>query len=275
MSLDSQKHVFGGIVTPLYIASGYVSMVLKLPYKATALKSKFMRSEASYDRVFSSRAPLDVWANIAIALKRTDEVLEEVRPADGGITDRFLKSWRQIVCFLTLSRIFGKFDFSEGDLASLDMEKVTKSEIHNSWNYIKAGGYGEGKKGWILKANVLRLCKAAETDFGITGYSRIEHAKDLNSLQETDKSATKVQVDMDFALKVKSELPAQPWKPGIHRKIAKELNCSVAEYFAAVGLLIDEGIVNRQRDGVVYDAEGNVLCFDPDRVDPDSLELLD
>jgi len=39
-------------------------------------------------------------------------------------------------------------------------------------------------------------------------------------------------------------------------------------------MLIDEGIRNRQKEGVVYDSLGNVICFDPDRVNPDSLELL-
>ena len=56
--------------------------------------------------------------------------------------------------------------------------------------------------------------------------------------------------------------------------ITKKLRCTNSQYFAAVDMLISEGLRYRQKDGVVYDLEGNVVCFDKDRVDPDSLKLV-
>jgi hypothetical protein len=78
---------------------------------------------------------------------------------------------------------------------------------------------------------------------------------------------------MEFALLVNELLPAQPWKPGIHTEITSKLECSNSQYFGAVKLLIDEGLRFRQKDGVVYDDEGNVISFDPERVDSDTLKL--
>jgi len=40
-----------------------------------------------------------------------------------------------------------------------------------------------------------------------------------------------------------------------------------------VKILIEEGYRNYQKDGVVYDDEGNVLTFDSEGVDSESLEL--
>ena len=80
-------------------------------------------------------------------------------------------------------------------------------------------------------------------------------------------------VTMEFALKVNELLPPQPWKPGIHSDILGKLECTRSEYFDAVKVLIEEGLRFRQKDGVVYDDRGNVMSFDPERVDEDTLKL--
>ncbi len=84
------------IVSPLYIASGYVSLVLKCPSAATTLRSRFMRSGESYSHVFSESAPLKVWPVVARILKKTDNLLDAVRPVGTGANERFLKNWRRL-----------------------------------------------------------------------------------------------------------------------------------------------------------------------------------
>ncbi len=59
-------------------------------------------------------------------------------------------------------------------------------------------------------------------------------------------------------------LPMQPWKPGIHRNIIKEVKCTNNEYFSAVNKLIEDGLRNKQVNGVVYGQDGNVISFDED-----------
>ena len=82
-------------------------------------------------------------------------------------------------------------------------------------------------------------------------------------------------VDLDFAMAVNELLPEQPWKPGVHFKVTRKLGCTNNEYFQAVQLLIEEGIRNKQVDGVVYDNEGNVIKFDSERVNSETLELIE
>ncbi|MDT4291351.1 hypothetical protein RO575_17435 [Methylomonas sp. MO1] len=227
-----------------------------------------------YSRVFSENTSIDVWPKIAIVLKKTDEVLEKLRPKNGEITDRFLKKWRHIICFFTVSRLLGSFDFSDRDFICFDTDTFTEDQIRNSWEFIFNFLDKDLNKGkWTKKGQVIALCMLAEKHLGITRSQRIEKNTDFGVMNIKLSSISSV--SLDFALKVKELLPVQPWKPGQHKIISKSLNCTDNEYFSAVELLIDEGLVNRQKDGVVYDSDGNVLCFDPERVDPQSMMLFD
>jgi hypothetical protein len=76
-----------------------------------------------------------------------------------------------------------------------------------------------------------------------------------------------------FIESVRQALPAQPWKPGVHIEVSRKLRCDISTYRAAVEQLIEDGIFLRQKDGVLYDEEGNAVSFDSERVDPETLQL--
>ncbi len=88
----NQGHSPSVIVAPLYIASGYVSLVLKAPATASKLKSRFMRLDKSYQTVFSETVPLGVWPVIGHILKKTDAVLEKERPIGTAANDFFVRN---------------------------------------------------------------------------------------------------------------------------------------------------------------------------------------
>ncbi len=258
-------HSSSDIITPLYLAAGYVNLIMKSPRRAAKLRQRFMHSNEAYKAVFSPRTPIKVWPKIAIALKKTDEVLERMRPTGTNMTERFLKKWRQITCFLAISRVVGKFDFSANELAKFDESQLTDSLIEDVWSLISTHvPRGINTNDWKKQSVIVGLCTQASQDYDISGIRGIE-----------ERNIADIKVDMEFALKVNAELPEQPWKRGIHKKITKKLECSSGEIASAIQMLIDEGIRNNQKDGVVYDSEGNVICFDPDRVDPTSMELLE
>jgi len=267
------------VITPLYLASGFVNLVLKLPQKASNLKSRFMRSDEAYNLVFSDRAPLAVYPIIAEILKLTDHVLEKFRPRSGVGGEKFLKRWRQITSLITISRLFGKYDFSVKDLSLLDVSLYSPVEIERTWKFIATTRSSDlSDKRVKGKRYFVELCKEAAIEFSISNPERIENAKELHAHEATRnkpfrKKGVRV-IDMVFAVKVNELLPEQPWKPGVHREITKKLKCTNSEYFEAVQMLIDEGLRNKQRDGVVYDADGNVVSFDPERVDPETMELI-
>ena len=70
----------------------------------------------------------------------------------------------------------------------------------------------------------------------------------------------------EFIDTVHSLFPEQPWKPGLHLTLARQLRCSAWKVAAAINTLVAQGRRYRQADGVVYSADGTILATDPDRV---------
>jgi hypothetical protein len=268
----NQGHTPAELVTPLYAAAGYVALVMKAPHKAASLRSKFMRSLESYEAVFSEKAPLDVWPKIVHILKRIDVELESLRPRAKG-TDKFLKGWRYITALLLVSESLGKYTFSAQELAAYDVALITPDAVKSVW--IELSRIVSSSKrlgGWTSFASVLEACERFAAKRGITGAKALASNRPLQSTSQHQQGPRKSVTD-DFVAKVKAVLPPQPWKPGLHRKVSAQLKCDTSKYSAAVERLIEDGVFLRQKDGVLYDADGNVVSFDSERVDPDTLEL--
>jgi hypothetical protein len=275
-------HPLSEIVTPLYLASGYVNLIHKNPSRAASLRSKFMRSDESYGSVFSLNVPIEIWPRIAYILKNTDAVLESMRPRRSKATEGLLKKWRQLTSLIATSRAMGTYLFSAGDLARFNIENISEQMIRESWLFVsqRAEEFDHFNP-WSVNRFVVAVCKEGSEKWGIEGYRRVgpqnqkpkkDKAKSNEQVRK-DKKPKSMDVTMEFALEVDKLLPPQPWKPGIENEVIKSLGCTRAEYFGATKLLINEGIRHYQKNGVVYDSEGNVVCFDAERVDEEKMRL--
>lgn len=267
-------HSTSEIVTPLYLASGCVSLIMKLPHKAPTLRSKFMRSPDSYAQVFSEETPIEVWPVIGHILKRVDTVLEELRPRSHG-TEKFLKNWRHVISYILVSEQTGTFNFSPSDLVKIDLSKITNKRIDEIYNLVKSHAAPKTiAGGWTSAHHILILFSQLSRDLQIADYAAIEGRMKTFAVNFTPKKKNDfIPLTPEFVQRVKAAVPPQPWKPGQHRKLASELKCTISEYFAAVDILIDEGHFYHQVDGVLYDSDGNVVAFDEERVNPETLKL--
>lgn len=268
----NQGHSPAELVTPLYAAAGYVALVLKNPLAAASLRSKFMRVPTSYELIFNGSMSLEVWPKIVHILKRVDSLLEALRP-QAKVTDNFLKGWRYVTAFLLLAQHFGKFTYTPRELAEFDVSLITPTEVARVWHELNQQATTSTRMGgWTSKRNVLTACEQTAKTYGVKDLKSLSMTKGLLMSVPRFPSPPK-QLTEEFISRVKSLLPVQPWKPGIHRIISEQLKCETSAYFAAVERLIEDGHFLNQRDGVLYDQDGNVVSFDPERVDPDTLEL--
>jgi hypothetical protein len=269
------------IVTPLYLAAGYLSLILKHPDSAAQLKSKFMRSPESYDKIFSENVSLDVWPQIAKVLKLTDSVLETLRPVGQSSTENFLKKWRHIISYITISRLIGKFDFGAQDLINFDLNKYVNSVIIESWQLIHPiESQPNSRAKWLKKEFILNIFNVASVRYNITGLDGFIGRANWSVFLSTRrfkqyKSFKDVSVTDEFIEKINKLLPDQPWKPGTHLRLAKELNCSQKDIYEAVNILISKGIRFKQKNGVIYDLNDKVIGFDSERVDNVTMKLKD
>lgn len=254
------------IITPLYLASVFVCLVLKKPEK-NSLRSKFMRSEEMYNKVFDSNIDLSIWPILSKIYKRTDFVLDKIRPKRVG-SEKFLKRWRNIISFLLIARFYGKFDFNNKDILSFDtlfIDEVKAKEIYD----IVVDLYPDAKILNILNSRnlIINILISYSKMYGIENIGII-----ISKNIDVDEFESDVLSD-EFIDKVRKILPPQPWKPRMERGLIKELNCSRDRYFSAVKKLIELGEFYHQKDGVLFDKQGQVIDFDKSRVDPITLEL--
>jgi hypothetical protein len=245
------------LVTPMYLASGFVGLILKSPISASKLKSKFMRESSSYERVFSENHPIAIWPRIAEILKRVDSVLNLRRPHGVGKGERFLKSWRQLTALLAVARITSTFSFSMKELAELQMDSLTESLIGETWQFILECTNGPVVPSDSTKHSfVTNVCSTAASRFGLANWQVVE---------KRHGGVPASVLSDDFIDRVDALLPDQPWKPGIHRAVASQLRCSPSIIFTAIEQLVATRRRNIQKDGVVYDFDGKVIAVDPER----------
>jgi hypothetical protein len=255
----NQGHPASHIVSPLYVASGFVSLLLKAPSSAATLKSRFMRNEVAYERVFSESAPLEVWPAIAGLLKKVDSFLDTVRPGHSGASEHFLKNWRHIVALVAAARVTGRFSFSAAELASLTSDAVTIALLETTWevanrHYRRGGKIRRGD----LKARDNAVCRAAAEKWGLANVEAVKITIQLLAERAGPPS-------QEFIERVDAVLPEQPWKRGVHHDVAKQLGCRASAVFSAIRILVDLGRRHRQRDGVVCASDDSITATDNTR----------
>lgn len=254
------------IISPLYLASAFVCLVLKKPEK-NGLKSKFMRSEEQYNLVFDTTINLNIWPALAKIYKKTDLILEKIRPKRIG-NEKFLKRWRNLVSFLIISRFYKKFSFNVNQIVDFDFDSINEESAKEIYD-ITVDLYPDAKVGNILNSKNLIL------NISIA-YSKMYVIEDIGMIIPENKIIDEFDsnnLNDNFLEKVRAILPPQPWKPRMERRLIKELTCSRENYFSAVRKLIDMGEFYDQKDGVLYDKNGNIVGIDDTRVDKVSFKL--
>ena len=247
------------IITPLALAAGYICLIYKNPYIATSLKQKFMRDNRKYETIFSSSEDIRVWVPIAQLLMKTDSFLSELKAGVRGNLFRFHKYYRQIVVFITVSRIMGTFAFNQKALIEFDINRFTLGEVKTTINDISE-----------IDRSCFSRTKKLPAVFYSTVFKRIADKYNICAIQAIqDKnrqlwSQTELYREFDFSdeiiEKVYNELPEQPWPPKIHQKVAQDLCMQEQKVRDVISYLIYTGRFNYQINGFVFNEEGELIA---------------
>lgn len=234
------------IVTPLYLASGYTSLILKLPHRAVLLKSKFMNNPVQYNKVFSEQTPLPVWIKIAKILKRVDKISPNYKVNINVSQEKYLKSIRPIISLVTVAKIFGKFSFSTNDLINLDYQLIT-DELIEDVTRITIQIFNNSN----LKT-IRSLSNRAHSNLIISQLATHFQIVDFNTVvRRRDFIHDDYHIDDDFIEIVREMLPQQPWPTGVHKRIASRLGCQNAKVSRAIEILIQNNIFQKQINGQI------------------------
>ncbi|MGH9427521.1 MAG: AIPR family protein, partial [Terriglobia bacterium] len=252
------------IVTPLFIASGVVALLLKNPV-AAVLRQKHIRGTEAYDAVFSPDHPIEAWSVVVQSLKLAEAELLRTRSIRGGARPRYLANWRGLLAFLVVARHFKTFYYSSKDLANLKIADLPEQYFAECWALIKDDCLGRTKANFTT---VEKACATVSVAFQI-------HGDWLNARKQLPPNLASMPIPMqrkerriepEVLNAVNQALPPQPWKPGMAATLATSLKLHPGLVSNAIQELIRLGKWNQQRDGVVYDRSGKILATDPDRV---------
>lgn len=248
------------IFTPLYLASGYVNLVLKLPAIAASLKSRFMSNKDLYNKVFSENTDLEIWPAIAKILRKTDLLLEELK--ENSIisrvpSEKYKRNLRHIVSFITIAKILKTFNFSIRNLIDLNIEIYSKEKVETTLlDIIEVFPEFFNLRDLTRETIVLKVCKHIKRKYKISDFGML-----FIDRREKIMGFRKKIYDMDeeFINQVNLLLPDQPWPIGIHREISNKLNCPANKVHTAINELIKSGRRYSQIEGELFDNNGTKI----------------
>lgn len=258
------------IITTQYLASGYLCLRFKSPEKAATLKSKFMRIPKKYEIIFNEKDDIRIWPKIVQIMMLSDKILLSKKEYLKGSSEKYLKTWRYLLAFFGMSRVFGKFDFTLQELISLKPDNIEKIVFEDVLIKLQSNHLLKSSKKKTYSRNIIiSLCEIFHDDYNISGLEFIKAFRGVPEQLEYDD----IEVSEEYIQTIKSLLPPQPWKVGIHAELSLKTNTSKQKVRKAIEVLIARGDFNMQKNGIVYDDKGNIICIDETRVNKDTLEL--
>jgi len=210
-----------------------------------------MRNQQSYEAVFSQKFPIEVWPVLVSIYKQVEAGLIVASPRQKG--ERFISNWRGLVAFILAAKRLTTFDYSVDQLLGIGQAVIEPAEIQGIWDVVRYVIKGDDYRIKIRHSLVRACCNEAASRYDITGTDRLDHLD-----KHLDGGGVRP-VPSELLEAVDAQLPAQPWKPGIHHEIAAKLQRKPSDVNKAIQQLIADRKRFPQRDGVVYDFEGRVM----------------
>jgi hypothetical protein len=161
---------------------------------------------------------------------------------------------------LVVARRLKTFAYAPNDLAALRVDDIADSEVADAFRMINEA-QAQFDRTKENQSFAQFCCSLAAKKYSLAG------VKDVGrwGIPKTPNIDAARNLLPEFVEGVDALLPKQPWKPGIHVRVADKLGCNAKEVTQAIQALIAIGKRYRQRDGVVYDVNGQIIAMDKER----------
>lgn len=248
------------IISPLALASGAVALLLRNPAKSSKLRQKHLRTTEAYGAVYADHFPLKAWPTVAHLIRAAENAIVRKFRAKNGAHGQPLSAWRGTVAFFTMARLSGTLSFDHQNLTTVDLSIATDAYVDECLEICISGtskyrGHRLGQDDLNAIAEVCRKSWALEGNL----------VEGRRSVPGNPPGRSPGVVDEDLLVEVNKLLPEQPWKPGVHQPIASKLGIRPLIVSKAIQTLMARGTRFVQRDGVVFDKNGEELLRDPTR----------
>lgn len=251
------------IVDIMGLGAGYLGLILRVPERAANFKQKILKDPMKYDLLFNHGNPLEIWPFIGHLLKRIDKHLTKAELGVAVNKERMVKRSRYVAGIIILGRITGTYNYSVNQLLKIKNTDITESIIEETTRFV-ARKYI--KEYMLSRIYVMSILMEAASLFGIANVERIIKQKNIfitgkDFYIKKRRLSRKSNLSEDIIMLVKKSLPSQPWPKGIVSKAAEELHMERGMVYEAISVLIERSDVYAQRDGVLFDKDGNIVSL--------------
>lgn len=255
----------GRIISPIVLATGAVALLLKNPFRSSKLRQKHIRSPEAYNTAYSEHFPINAWPVVAALIRAAENAITRAHRARRVAQGQHLAAWRGVLAYVAAVRAIGTFSYRHLDVVVLDTAILTDAYMDECWSIVRTavGVPGSAK---VSEQQLMKITSALQTTWGVIGHPA-DGMRELLLAAAPKQAATRPPREEDeaFLSQLTNLMPPQPWKQGIHAAVAKELDAKPQRVWNAIQLLIERGTYMQQRDGVVYDSDGNEVARDTSR----------
>jgi len=250
------------IFAPLYLASGYKTLIEKQIIRGITLKQKFMRNQEEYNKVFSNDN-LELWVNIAKIQRNIDcKLMEMWRKNQMKLSDGLLKSLRHVVSFFSVSIYFKNYFYTSTQFKKLKMDEIDSFNYEEVINFIVSKQIANpANKDWKSKEFIIKLLKACSDEYSVANceaFVKIFNPQKKSKPFVMSISKSPIIVTREVLMEVEKHAPKQPWDKGMSYELAQQLNIDYPIVKKAISILINKGVFKQQINGVLYNKDGSL-----------------
>lgn len=245
------------ILSPIAVASGSVALLLKNPVLSSRFRQKQLRKAEAYQTVYSEAFPIDTWPVVASLIRGAENAISRFYQTRREGRGQHLSAWRGPLAYVAAVHILGTFDYKICDLAAVAASTITDDLMDECWAAMKTTLRATGPTK-IKETQMQHIYADLVTNWGITG-------QPTNGLRNLPTSPSIPRADEEFLSAVTAALPPQPWMPRVHVDVAQVLGVKPFRVTKAIKVLIERGVCMKQKDGIVFDLEGNEIMRDETR----------
>lgn len=254
-------------IDPTYIfdimslGAGYLGFFFRAPERAANFKQKYLKDELKYNLLFNHGNPLEIWPFIANLIRRIDKALLVATQHVKTNTERILKRSRYVTGIIVLGRVTGTFNYSIPQILRLGERDIPDHIIVESSQFV----VDRYVKEFMLTRLYMRtIIKEAGELYRIKDIVSFTNRKNVfivddDSFIPNKKRHGNKMISEDIIKSVKNALPPQPWPKGISAQIATDLHLRPSIVQQAISVLIERSDVYAQRNGMLFDKEGNLV----------------
>lgn len=255
----------GRILSPLAIAVGSVALLLKNPIKSSKLRQKHLRTQEAYQLVYSETFPLNAWPVVASLIRAAENTIIRSHKARRSAQGHYLSAWRGLLAYVAIARVFGTCAFKHQDLVTIDLTKITDVFMDECWTVISQAVVNPSSTK-VSEPQMMRIASSMGSIWGIKGHPTDGRRNLPTPAPIAGPGLQPSRPESEEFLKlVNDALPPQPWKPRVHVQIAEKLDVKPYRVNKAIQILIARGDWLQQRDGIVFDQNGNEVMRDMSR----------